>query len=115
MKPLTALLLLALAGCATPQDPAQTVFQARTAQNVALRSAVTYKELTPCQTPPKQPCSDKAVVAQLQKADEVSDKALSAAESAVRSKMDSGVISSAVEAAKAALSAFQSIVSAYGR
>ena len=111
-----ALLALALAGCATtPQTPQEIVFQARGAQNVALRAAVEYKRLAPCATPAKQPCSDKAVVAQMQKADTVSDQALSAAESAVRTPgFGANVISTAVTAAQAALAAFQSIVATFG-
>ena len=109
-----ALLALALAGCATGGSPQEVVFQARGAQNVALRAAVEYKRLAPCATPAKQPCSDKAVVAQLQKADEVADRALAAAESAVRTPgFGDNVIQSAVTAAQAALGAFQSIVSTF--
>lgn len=116
LKMLLAVALLALASaCATPQSPQEVVFQARGAQNVALRAAVEYKRLTPCAVPAKQPCSDKAVVAQLQKADKVADTALAAAESAVRTPgFGANVIDSAVTAAKAALAAFQSIVATFG-
>lgn len=107
---------LLLAACATVQSPQETVFAARAAQNVVLRAAVEYKRLTPCAVPIKQPCSDKAVVAQLQKADTVADKALAAAEIAVRTPgFGKDVVDSAVTAAKAALAAFQSIVASVGR
>ena len=114
-KLLAVLAVVALTACASVQSPQEVVFQARGAQNVALRAAVEYKRLAPCAVPAKQPCSDKAVVAQLQKADTVSDQALQAAESAVRTPgFGANVIDSAVTAAKAALSAFQAIVSQFG-
>ena len=109
-------LALVLAGCGTaPISPQEIVFQARSAQNVALRGAVEYRRLAPCAVPAKQPCSDKAVVAQLQKADTVADQALQAAESAVRTPgFGTDVINSAVTSAKAALGAFQSIIATFG-
>jgi len=118
MKRILAILSFTLlAGCAggTLQRPDQVVFAARGAQNVALRAAVGYKELKPCAAVPVQPCSDKAVVAQLQLADRVADQALGAAESAVRSKgFGADIVNSAVTAATAALSAFQAIVATIG-
>lgn len=108
----SAFLIVLMAGCAAvPQSPEQVVFQARGAQNIALRAAVGYKELKPCAAVKVQPCSDTAVVKQLQLADGVSDQALNAAEVAVRTPgFGASVVSSAVTAATAALAAFQSIV-----
>ncbi len=111
MRMLLATIVIVLAGYATSHNPEQAVFQMRTDQNVGLRAAVEYKRLKPCATPAVQPCSDKAIVGQLQKADEVSDKALGAAESAVRTPgFGQSIVDSAVTAAQAALAAFQSIV-----
>lgn len=108
MKKFILIIALAVAGCSTPQSPAETVFQAKTAHAVALRSAVAYRELPAC---PKAPvCHDPAVVAQLQKADRTADAALDAAEAAVRTPgFGESVIASAVASAKAALAAFTSI------
>jgi len=109
MKLLAIALLALLAGCATPQSPSESVFQAKTAHAVALRSAVAYRELPPCAKAP-QPCRDPAIVAQLQKADKVADAALDSAENAVRTPgFGQAVISSAITAAQAALAAFVSI------
>jgi hypothetical protein len=115
MKNIIFILALALPACAGVQSPQETVFATRSAQNVALRAAVEYKHLSPCATPAKQPCSDPAIVAQLQKADTVSDQALGAAETAVRTPgFGTEIISSAVTAAKAALAAFQAIITVIG-
>jgi hypothetical protein len=67
---------------------------------------VAYKRLPDCATA-KLPCSDKAVVAQIQKADNVTAAALDAAESVVRSKsFGQNVLDSAITAANSALAAF---------
>lgn len=109
MKLMLIAAVLALAACATPQSPAESVFQAKTAHAVALRSAVAYRELPRC-NPAPQPCHDPAVVQQLQKADRTADAALDAAEAAVRTPgFGESVIASAVASAKAALAAFTSI------
>jgi len=109
--------LVLTSGCAiNPQNPEQTVFQMRGTQNVVLRAAVEYKELKPCATPKVQPCSDKVVVTQLQLADKVTDTALSAAESAVRTPgFGKNIVDSAISAANAALVAFQTIVATIER
>lgn len=113
MKRLFAVAILTLvAACATaPQNAEQTVFQARTAQNVALRAAIGYAELPACREPKVQPCADKEVVDQLKLASRVTDQALTAAETAVRTPgFGTNVISSAVAAGTSALAAFQTIV-----
>lgn len=120
MKTLRYLMLFVMlalvVGCAGGlTQPDQVVFQARTAQNVALRGAVAYKELKPCQAQPVQPCSDPKMVTQLRLADTVSDQALGAAEIAVRTPgFGKDIINSAVTAATAALAAFQAIVTTIG-
>ncbi len=109
-----ALILLFLAGCATPESPQQSVFQAKSGYAVALTAAVAYKRLPDCTRAP-QPCSDKAVVAQLQRADTVASTALDSAENAVRTPgFGQSVVSSAVTAAQAALQAFTSITATLG-
>lgn len=108
------LIVLLLAGCATPESPQQSVFQAKSAYAVALTAAVAYKRLPDCARA-AQPCSDKAVVAQLQKADTVASTALDSAEHAVRTPgFGQNVVSSAVAAAQAALQAFTSITATLG-
>lgn len=111
MRYLASLLLagVLLAACATPESPQQSVFQAKSGYAVALTAAVAYKRLPDCVRAP-QPCHDAKVLAQLQKADTVASTALDSAENAVRTPgFGSSVISSAVAAAQAALSAFTSI------
>lgn len=123
----TALLTVALASllgfsaCSTDpktttaQTPAQTVYEAKSGYLVALSAAVAYKRLPACGANPP-PCSRPAVVAQLQKADDVAAGALNAAETAARTPglSDSTVSASAV-AAKAALEAFTSITLSLGK
>jgi hypothetical protein len=107
--------LLSFGACSTDpkttssQTPAQTVYEAKSGYAVTLTAAVAYKRLPSCDTAP-QPCSSKAVVAQLQRADDVASAALNAAETAARTPGlgDSAVNASAI-AAKAALDAFSSI------
>lgn len=109
MKSLIVIALLALAGCATPQSPQEQVFAAKSAHAVALRAAVTYRELPPCSRA-AQPCHEPAVVQALQKADRVADAALDSAEHVVRTPgFGQSVITSTVTAAQAALAAFVSI------
>ncbi len=109
------IILLALAGCATPETPQQAVFAAKSGYATALTAAVAYKALSDCSRAPP-PCSDYAVIVQLRKADDVAAAALDAAESAVRTPgFGESVIASAVGSAKAALAAFLSITSTLSR
>lgn len=112
---LMALALYAgLGGCAAPESPQQSVFQAKSGYAVALTAAVAYKRLPDCTKAP-QPCSDKAVVTQLQKADTVASTALDAAETAVRTPgFGDAVVASSVTAARSALDAFVSITTSLG-
>lgn len=105
-------LLLFLVACAAPQSPQQAIFSAKSNYEVALTAAVAYKRLPVCATPAVQPCSQKSVVTQLQKADDVAAKALDAAETAVRTPaFGTNITQSALTAAQAALDAFVSITS----
>lgn len=111
----TVLTLAGFSGCTTDPktttSPQQAVFEAKSAYAVALTAAVAYKRLPPCDKNPR-PCSDKAVVAQIQKADNVAASALDAAETAVRTPgFGNDVVSSSVTAAQSALQAFVSITS----
>lgn len=112
MRKLIVLAALLLTACATPQSPQQSVFQAKSGYQVALTAAVAYKRLPVCSVPAKPPCSEKAIVAQLQRADNVTAAALDAAESAVRSpNFGQDVTKSAIAAAQSALNAFVAITS----
>lgn len=110
MKKLLAVLTFALvSACATTPDSAPSkVFAAHQAYEVALTAAVTYKKLPPCEAPaaPKV-CSDKSVVATLQKADNVAFEALKSAQNVVRSSGQSDTsLQTAVRWAQEAVGAF---------
>lgn len=114
MKYLILIFALLLTGCATPESPSQAVYTTKSSYAVALTAAVAYKHLPDCSSAPL-PCSDKAVVTQLQKADNVAAAALDAAETAVRTQgFGESIVASAVGSAKAALSAFLSITATLG-
>jgi len=122
MKRLFLIVLFALAavGCAAPSAGSgpsyqQGVFQAKTQYSAALTAAVAYKRLPTCTATVPLPCSQPAVIAQLQKADNVAAQALDAAEVAVRTPgFGASVVSSAVAAANAAMQAFVSITTTLG-
>lgn len=112
MKLLLIIAALVLTGCnaTVPKSPQEIVFEAKAAHAVALRTAVAYRELPPC-NPAPQPCHDPAVVDQLRRADKVADAALDAAENVVRAPgFSENVIGTAVKAAQEALNAFTAIV-----
>lgn len=91
----------------------QAVFAARATYGGLALSAVTYKGLTPCSAVQKLPCSDAAIVAQLQKADNVALPALDAAEAAVRTpSIGSTARDYAVQAALAAVAALKALIPA---
>lgn len=120
MKRLLTAAILAvamLAGCATtPQNPQQAVYAAHGTYTVALTAAVKYKQLPAC-TAPTAPalCSKPAVVAQLQKADDVAFTALSAAQRVVRSSSEgAGTIQTAIFNANQAVGAFAAIAKTLG-
>lgn len=112
-KFLSAIVLAgAMFGCATPigQSPQQLVFGAKTAYAVALVVAVEYRELPACGTPVVLPCHDRALLAQIQKVDNVTAIALDTAESVVRTpSVSDDAKSKAVATANTALAAFKAI------
>lgn len=124
MKTVRSLLLVsamavALAGCASTgatSSPATTVYQVESGYKTALVAAVAYKKLPVCKEPRQLPCSDPAVVAQLQRADNVANAAIAAAESATRTPgFGKDAIASALGAANAALTALTAIVAQFAK
>lgn len=121
MKRFLAIIGLAaglLAGCAsTPggTSPQQVVFAAKSGYAATLTAAVAYKRLPACAPTVPLPCSDAAIVAQLQKADNVAATSLDAAEAAVRTpQIGATAVDRAIAAANAALSALNAIVATLG-
>lgn len=115
---LSLALAVSLAGCAslpgggsTPgQSPQQVVFAAKTAYAVALVAATEYKQLPACNTPVVLPCHDRDLLAQIQKADNVTSASLDAAESAVRTAaVSADAKSKAITVANTALAALQAL------
>lgn len=86
MKRLLALaLFVAVSGCATiGATPAQKVFAATQAYDVALTAAVAYKRLPACKVGGATLCSDPVVVKTLQTADNVAAESLKSAQDVVR-------------------------------
>lgn len=120
-RSLIALMLAAsLAACANmpggaPETPEQAVFAAKSTYATALTAAVAYKRLPACSATRPMPCSEPALVAQLQKADNVAAAALDAAEAAARTpRVGSTVTAKAVQAAQASLAAMTSLVASLG-
>lgn len=114
MKRLIGALLLAFAlaglGCATtPQTPAQSVYQVQGNYAAALNVAVAYKQLPACQPGGTKLCSDKAIVAKLQQADDVAFAALTAAQNTVRTAGAGANAQTAIVAAQQAVQALASI------
>ena len=114
MKRLIGALLLAFAlaglGCATtPQTPAQSVYQVQGSYAAALQIAVTYKQLPACQQGGPVLCSDKAIVAKLQQADDAAYAALTAAQNIVRTPGAGANAQTAIVAAQQATAALASI------
>ncbi|MCC2632125.1 MAG: hypothetical protein K0S48_11 [Ramlibacter sp.] len=121
MKHLIVLALAAsLAGCASmpsaaPDTPQQAVYAAKSAYATALTAAVAYKKLPACSATRPAPCSQPALVQQLQRADIVAAASLDAAEAAVRTPLVSPTAAGrAVQAAQAALSAMNALVTGLG-
>lgn len=119
IKKLAIVLLVALlSSCAsfslTDSTPAQKVFAATQVYNAALSAAVAYKKLPSCAQAQKPIlCSDAAVVATLQKADNVAFEALKSAQTVVRSTgASTSALSTAVAWATEAASAFSKITTA---
>lgn len=114
MKRLFSLILaVSLAACSSMpggRSPQETVFVAKTAYASALVVAVEYRKLPVCTTPPVALCHDAALLAQIQKADNVAAASLDAAESAVRTTaVSADARSKAIAAANVALAALQAL------
>ena len=113
MKRLLALVLfVALSGCATiGATPAQKVFAATQAYDVALTAAVAYKRLPACKAGASPVCSDPQVVKTLQTADNVAAESLKSAQDVVRGGVGANPSSLAVAAtwAQEAVNAFTRI------
>lgn len=112
MRKLLAVFVLTLvAGCAgslTPTTPAQSVFAAKATYAGALIVAVQYKALPAC--PKVVICSDPAIVAKLQAADNIAAPALNSAEAAARNPdFGQNALQTAVIAAQNAVTALTSI------
>lgn len=124
----TLALAAALAGCAgvtTTTSPTgtttevtananaqRTVFTAKSSYVALLKVAVAYKELRPCSATVTLPCSDPAIVAQIQKADNVASMAIDAAEAAVRTpQVGATAQDRAIATANSALAALSALVS----
>lgn len=117
IKSLILAFALAVAGCASTGNttPEQTVFGAKSTYAAALTAAVAYKKLPACAATAPPPCSSPAIVAQLQKADNVASSALDAAETAVRTpQIGTTATDRAVSAASAALAAFTALLATLG-
>jgi hypothetical protein len=112
MKLIYALLLAAmLSACATftAETPQQKVFAAHQVYDTALSVAVTYKRLPPCGTGVAI-CADKAVVATIQKADNVAYEALKTAQGVVRAQASTETaLQTAVRWAQEAIGAFSRV------
>lgn len=90
----------------------RAVFAAKSSYAALLQAAVAYKELRPCAAGVLQPCSDPAIVAQIQKADNVASIALDAAEAAVRTpQVGATAQDRAIATANSALAALSALVS----
>ena len=93
----------------------RNVYAAKEAYGVAERLGIAYASIARCATPAVQPCSDPAVIAQITKARNIARDSLAAAQTAVDTPgFGSDVVSTAVTAMNASLSAFQSIAAKYG-
>jgi hypothetical protein len=93
----------------------QIVFTAKSTYRGVLTLAVAYKNLRPCGAGVAQPCSDPAIVAQLQKADTVAAGALDAAEAIVRvPTVGTTARDMAIQTANSALAALSALVTSIG-
>lgn len=135
----TRIVMLALAasmaaGCASiapvaPADPTapvvttdanataqRRVYTAKASYATLLQAAVVYKELRRCSATVTQPCSDPAIVAQIQKADNVAVVAMDAAEAAVRTpQVGNTALERALATADSALAALSALLSNLAR
>jgi len=113
---LVAVAAISIAACAvTPQTPAQDVYAIQGDYAAALSVAVAYKQLPACGQPTSPVlCSDKAVVAKLQAADDAAYAALTAAQNIVRTPGAGLNAQTAITAANQAVQALITITSTLG-
>ena len=114
---LSLMFAVLLSACSTvPETPAAKVFAATSAYNVALSAAVTYKNLPACGQPASLTlCSDKGVVATIQKADNVAFEALKSAQTVVRQTGQTETsLQTAVRWATEAIAVFSRVVETLG-
>jgi len=110
---LAGAIALLLASCANlfpaPQTPAQSVYEAKAAFLVALRTADDYAALPRC---PAQPvCSDAATVTAIRTSAKAAEASLDAAQAVVTdpSFQNGDVLAKAIAAANGAVSAFAAV------
>lgn len=102
-------LMLTLSACG--QSPQQIMYEVRSGYDATvLAPAVSYAKLPPCQEGGSAVCKDAAVLAKIKKADADAKAVLDAAENTVRTSQDATQINVAIQAAKDAVVAVQSIL-----
>lgn len=107
----------ALVGCTTaPKTPAQAVYATHGTYLAALSVAVKYRQLPDCglEAAIKPFCSEKAVVAKVQAADDQAYAALTAAQTVVRVQTAGTPVERALQAATQAVGAFSKLVNDLG-
>lgn len=111
----TAVTTTAVPAGTTNAQAEQIVFTAKSTYRGVLIAAVAYKNLHACGAGVAQPCSDPAIVAQLQKADTVAAGALDAAEAIVRTpSAGTTARDMAIQTANSALAALSALVTSVG-
>lgn len=116
---LTIALTVGLASCngvqtpPAPKTPAQTVFELKAGEGVALAIFVKYKALPSCALPAHPVlCSDPAIVAKVQGIDAIAARSIDTAETAVRTPgFGTDTLQSLVAGAQAAVSLLTSATS----
>ncbi len=110
-KLLLSVVMLALAACAVPESPAQTIYLVQSDYAAALKVELAYSNLPRCHLPaaPKI-CSDVEVIQKLQRADDLAWIAIKQAQTAVRTPgYGEGKVITALASAKALTRAFVDI------
>jgi hypothetical protein len=110
-KLLFSIVMLALAACAVPESPAQTVYLVQADYAAALKVELAYSNLPRCHAPGSGPiCSDVNVIQKLQHADDLAWIAIKQAQGAVRTPgYGDGKVITALASAKALTRAFVDI------
>lgn len=121
MKSAALILALSIGACSSPvitpppapKTPAQTVFEVKAAEGVALAIFVKYKGLPSCALPAHPVlCSDPAIVTKVQGIDAIAARSIDTAETAVRTPgFGTDTLQSLVAGAQAAVSLLTSATS----